>query len=366
MEVKMSITTPKLNIGFFPTPIHRMQNMEKHFGKGKMYIKRDDLTGFGLGGNKIRKIEYILKDAMDKGYEVIATYGGVQTNHGRLVAALCAKLGLKPVIICSGKRPDVMSGNLLLDKIFGADLYFMDLTGIENMEPDMSDKAKASLEEFTTKKVAKKYEDMGKKVYFMPMGGYTHLGNMGYVEAAMEINRQIQEQNLKIDYVVCANGSGGTYTGMVLGAKYCNAPFKVLGINVFYKSDEEINRMVEFANQTSEINHLGIRLTLDDFNLSNDFLCAGYNIPDKETRKYVYLLGSKEGLLIDPCYTGKAFMGYCSYIENGIIPPDANSLFLHTGGTPGLYSKEHLDCMQEELWSNNDIEYSSKDIDIET
>jgi len=352
----------KMKIGFFPTPLHEMVNLGDYFKKGKLYIKRDDLTGFGGGGNKIRKLEYILQDAVDKGYHVVCTFGGVQTNHGRLVASLCAKLNLKSVIICDGKHPAKMSGNLVLDKLFGADLYFMDSTSTGNFPIDEAKTVKLKLADFTINKVKEKYQALGEKVYFMPMGGHMPVGLLGYFDAALEINEQIKEQKLSIDYVVCAVGTGGTYAGLLLGAKFCNAPFKILGINVFYKSEADVNELVQMANMTSQMYQLGVHVSADDFHFSNSFLGKGYNIPDVETRRHIYLLSSKEGIVVDPCYTGKAFMGYCTYLEDGTIVKDSNSMFIHTGGFPGIYSQEHLDCIEEEMWDSNYQEYSNVDI----
>lgn len=346
----------KIDLCHLPTPIHTLDNMTKKIGKTKMLIKRDDLTGIGFGGNKLRKLEYILKKAIDEGYTTILTYGGVQTNHGRLTVAAAAKLGLKSIIMFYGKPPKKATGNLLLDKIMGADLYFMDTTDIDKIE-DLEERAEAynKFAEKHTNEVIRKYEEKGEKVFSIPIGGSTSLGTAGYITAVKEIMEQLEEMNEKVDYLVSGLGSAGTFTGLYLGAKYYNAPFKVIGSYISSRTDKQIDELIDFMNEVSNFYEMGIEVKREDIIYNLDYIGVGYNVPDKETREVIYELAREEGIFTDPCYTGKAFRCFIDLIKNETIPKDSTALFIHTGGKPGLYSDEHLLAMQDELW-NKDTE----------
>jgi D-cysteine desulfhydrase family pyridoxal phosphate-dependent enzyme len=327
-----------------------------------IYIKRDDLTGFALGGNKLRKLDYLLKDAIDNGCTVLITYGGVQTNHGRLTAAVAAKFGLKCGIIMDGPAPKKISGNLILDKMLGADLFFMDdsnFKGESNSNEEYLQKYKQLLDK-TTKKVIKMYEEKGDKVYVIPIGGSSPLGAAGYVMAAKEINDQLKEMKINMDYVFTGFGSVGTFAGLYLGAKYFNAGFTPIGIAVSHKSDLEIQEKVDYIEETNKFLELGVDVKLDDMWIERGFVGISYNVPDLETRKYVYMMAREEAIILDPCYTGKAFRGMVEMIETGKFKKNSNLMLIHTGGAPGLFSESHSDAMQQELWGGIQKEFILK------
>lgn len=337
----------KINTGMLNTPLHKLENISKDTGVN-IYIKRDDLTGYGFGGNKLRKLDYLLAEAIEQGCNVLLTYGGPQTNHGRLTAAVAARYGLKCGIIMDGPAPEKATGNLILDKMFNADLYFMDDTDFKNDE-DYSDKYN-KLKEKATNAVIKKYEDNGDKVYSIPVGGSSVLGAVGYLQAIDEINKQLEEKNIVIDHMVSGYGSCGTYAGLLLGSKYYESKFDVIGICVSHKNDEAIQKHIEYMNEISKTYELDIEITKNDIRVEKGYVGIGYNIPDEETRKCVYYVAGKESVVLDPCYTGKAFNGLLKMIESGKIAKGSNVLFLHTGGTPGIFSEGHSSAMQEELW----------------
>jgi D-cysteine desulfhydrase family pyridoxal phosphate-dependent enzyme len=354
----------KVQSALLPTPIHKMKRLSEEIGKASIYIKRDDLTGIGIGGNKLRKLDYIIGDAIDKGFTTVLTSGGRQTNHGRLTAAAAAKFGLKCVVICNGPKPDKMSGNLVLNRMLGSEVVFMDLKELEqvfdvNPPQEIIDNYESFVES-VQKKVIAKYEAMGDKVYVIPMGGHTPLGIMGYVDCVKEIMEQNEASGRKIDYVVAGNGSGGTYGGLLLGSLLYNAPFKVIGINIAGKDERAIEDIIEVTNKTSELFELGVKISKEDFTLYENSLGVGYNQPDEETRRAMYRIASREGILTDPCYTGKVFNGLLKLVEDETIEKDKNVMVVHTGGTPGIWTEEHLDAMHDELWNDIDVyEYKS-------
>lgn len=339
----------KINTGILNTPIHKLENLSKKYDVN-IFIKRDDMTGFALGGNKLRKLDYLLKDALDNNCTVLLTYGGAQTNHGRLTAAVAARFGLKCGIIMDGPAPKKASGNLILDKMMGADLFFMDDTSFKK-EPKELYKAKyKELVDKTTDEVVKMYEAVGEKVYLIPVGGSSPVGAAGYVMAVKEIKDQLAEMNVKMDYVFTGFGSTGTYGGLYLGTKYFNAGFIPIGIFVSHKNDNEIQEKVDYIKETNEFLELGVDVSLDDMWIEKGYVGISYNVPDPETRKYVYLMAREEAIILDPCYTGKTFRAMIEMIEAGKIPKGSNVMLLHTGGAPGLFSEGHSEAMQEELW----------------
>ena len=346
----------KIETGFLNTPIHKLENLSKKYGVN-IYIKRDDMTGLGMGGNKLRKLDYLLKDALDNDCNVLLTYGGAQTNHGRLTAAVAARFGLKCGIIMDGPAPKIASGNLILDKMMGADLYFMDDTSFKDEPKEVYQEKYKQLVDKTTKEVVSIYEEKGDKVYLIPIGGSSPVGAAGYVLAAKEIKDQLEEMNINMDYVFTGFGSTGTFGGLYLGAKYYNAGFKTVGIAVSHKNDLEIQEKVDYIIETNKFLELGVDVKIDDMWIEKGYVGISYNVPDPETRKYVYMMAREEAIILDPCYTGKTFRGMIEMIENGKIPQNSNVMFIHTGGAPGLFSERHQESMQEELWGENQKEF---------
>lgn len=349
----------KIDTGFLNTPIHKLENLSKKYNTN-IYIKRDDMTGFGLGGNKLRKLDYLLRDAIDNQCTVLLTYGGVQTNHGRLTAAVAARFGLKCGIIMDGPAPKKATGNLILDKMLGADLFFMDDSNFKGeSKVEYLEKYKQLFDK-TTKKVIKMYEEVGDKVYVIPVGGSSPLGAAGYVMAAKEIKDQLVEMKINMDYVFTGFGSVGTFGGLYLGAKYFDAGFTPIGIAVSHKNDLEIQEKVDYIEEANKFLELGVDVKLDDMWIEKGFVGISYNVPDSETRKYVYMMAREEAIILDPCYTGKTFRGMIEMIESGKIKNDSNIMLIHTGGAPGLFSEGHTEALQQELWGGTQKEFILK------
>lgn len=328
----------KVQCAALPTPIQKLENITKKVN-ANIYIKRDDMTGLGLGGNKLRKLDYLVADAIENKCNVLLTYGGVQTNHGRLTAAAAAKFNMKSVIVCFGNEPKDESGNLILDKMLNADVRFVQI--------DLNDNKDKVFERLNTvtENIVKQYEKKGDKVYIIPIGGSNTIGTYGYIECVKEI----LNQNIQIDYVVTALGSGGTFSGLWLGAKYYKAPFEVIGISVGQRGDNANKDLVKLINETSEKNNLGIECKENDIWVEDKYFGKGYNIPDAKTREIIYYLAQTEGIFVDPCYTAKAFNGMLDLIKIGKIKPNKNILFIHTGGAPALYTTEHLKEIQADV-----------------
>jgi len=314
----------KCPVGYNDTPLELMPNLTRSLGGGEPYIKRDDLTGIAMGGNKSRKL---VRHALDNGCTALMTFGGVQTNHGRITVAAAVKYGLKPILVLNGAKPDYCSGNLLLDRLMGADIYFVDTAAADSLPPARQKAAKSTYLEECARKIVKKYEADGHKVLRIPVGGQGVIGAAGYIQAVPEILRQMKEQGIS--------------------AKYLEPD---------YRSKEET---AAFINELSGYYSMGFTCSSDDIRLEcggahAPFWGVGYNDPDEVTQRYIRLLAEQEAVFADPCYTGKVFRGFVELVRDGVIPRDENAIFLHTGGAPGLWGKEHLDHMQKQLWSSDE------------
>lgn len=323
----------KVDLAVLPTPLQLMPNLTEVLGTGDLYIKRDDLTTVGLSGNKIRKLEYLLAEAKAQGATVLLTYGGAQTNHGRLTVAAATKAGLKSILILSGPEPEYYSGNLVLDKLMGADLYFT--------EGDKAEKAK---------EVIKAYEAAGDKVYEIPMGGSNELGAVGYFHMVGELKKQFDEMGIAPKYLVIGIGSVGTFVGIWLGIKYFGLELEMIPISIKPEPFLTEAEAADYINRTSEFMGLDIRCDEADLEwLYEDgnecFAGVGYNQPDCQTQEAIRLLASTEAIFTDPCYSGKVFHGFVETCKK-CLSKDESAVFLHTGGVPGLWTKEHLDHMQ--------------------
>lgn len=350
----------KVNCGFFPTPLHRLDNLSRELGCG-IFMKRDDLTGMGANGNKIRKLEYLVKDALDQGCTTLMTFGGPQTNHGRQTAAVAKKFGMRCIIVATMEESgpnEKLSGNLLLDAILDAEVIFMDTSSIvqtPDRSPDDVKADKLRMRREVADRIIAECEAKGEKVYEMPAGGSTELGCMGYFFAVKEILDQLGAMDQSIDYLICPSGSNGTYAGLWLGAHYYKAPFEVIGSCVSPHDPVYIEKMAEYINRASAKFELGVHAEPKDIHmLCREYAGPAYDTPDPVTFETIYRLARSEGLFVDPCYTGKGFTAVIKEIENGHIPQGSNVLFVHTGGLPGLYSEQHLTQFSKELWEGRE------------
>ena len=304
----------RVSIGVFPTPVQKLENISRILGT-QVYVKRDDLTGLGLGGNKLRKLEYLLADAKAQGAEVVFTTGGAQSNHAMLTAAAARKLGMTPILILKKRGVTARQGNQLLEHLMGVDVRFMDTDDYADIYAEMDRVGRA----------------LGKPYYKIPCGGSNALGTLGYVDCA----REIRDQGLHFDHLICAEGSGGTMAGLALGAKLYLPGTRVTGMMVDSDPFEEIT--VRLMREAAALLDADVQVSAEDFDL-RDLCGPGYAIPSQEGNAAVAMMAENEGLFLDPVYTGKAFAGRIAMARECAFKPTDRVLFLHSGGAGGLFA----------------------------
>lgn len=326
----------KIEILHLPTPLEHLKNVSEDLGVD-VYCKRDDLTNLATGGNKLRKLEYFLKDALDQGATMLITEGGAQTNHGRLTAAVATKYGLKCAIVTEDQYPGEISANLLLDGMLGCDVYF-----VKDMETGRQ-------------AVIDKYTAQGEKVYYVPMGGSNELGVLGYLECAIELDKQAREMGISDATVYVTVGSMGTYLGMLLGLKECGSSLGLTGINVLPYDGEGTNEenlrsaLWDYYQRICKFYDKDFGLTPEKMNIETHYIHGAYNNAVPEVRDVMYYLARKEAIIIDPCYTGKTFEAIYDKAKSGKIAQGSKVIFMHTGGLPGIYTKHHRVELEKEL-----------------
>lgn len=300
-----------------PTPIHRLNRVSDELGLD-VWVKRDDQTGFEWSGNKIRKLEFLAQDALDKGATCLVTCGGVQSNHCRATAALAAKLGLRCVLFLRGEEPEQYQANFLLDKIFGAEIFF--LTHEQYYE---------GMRELITL-VEGQIRGQGGKTYFIPEGGSNALGCFGYASAFQEIKAQESEP---FDSFFLANGSGGTQAGLVLGKLQSgDHKTKIVGVNVCYDEKKSYQLVKDVLWSAIQSYQLPLSFMAEDIEILNGFIGRGYALSAKEELDFLVKIARMEGLLLDPVYTGKAFYGMYQTLKRSPTAYGKRVLFLHSGG----------------------------------
>ncbi|MBQ1418502.1 MAG: pyridoxal-phosphate dependent enzyme, partial [Firmicutes bacterium] len=273
-------------------------------------------TGIGLGGNKVRKLEFLLADAKNKGAEIVFTTGGAQSNHAMLTAACCKKLGMTPILILKKRGVTDRKGNILLEYLMNTDVRFLDTGDSADVYREMD----------------RVGQESGKVYYKIPTGGSNALGALGYVNCVKEISEQT---DIKFDYICCAEGSGGTHAGVAMGAKLFMPNTKVIGMMVDTDPFEEITTNI--MKGLAELLELDFVPTVDDVHLV-DVCGAGYAIPSPEGNAAIRMMAENEGLFLDPVYTGKAFGGLIQMAREGKFGPDDNILYLYSGGAGGLFA----------------------------
>ena len=304
----------KVSLGVFPTPVHKLENISRLLGT-QVYVKRDDMTGLGLGGNKVRKLEYLLAEAKAQGAQVVFTTGGAQSNHAMLTAAAANKLGMKPILILKKRGVTDRRGNQLLEHLMGTDVRLMDTDSYADIYAQMDSVG----------------QELGVPYYKIPCGGSNVLGTLGYVDCA----REICDQGLQFDHIICAEGSGGTMAGLALGAKLYMPGARVTGMMVDTDPFEEIT--LELMRGAAALMGAEINISKDDFDL-RDLCGPGYAIASEEGNAAVAMMAAQEGIFLDPVYTGKAFAGLIAMAREGAFSPEDRVLFLHSGGAGGLFA----------------------------
>ena len=321
--MKDILSLPRLPLGVYPTPFYKLENISARYGKN-IWIKRDDLCGVALGGNKVRKLEFLLADAKAQGCDTVFTTGGAQSNHAMLTAACAARLGMKCVLPLKKRGVTEHKGNLILDDIYGAEVRFIDTDRYSDIYDEMDRMSEALAKE-------------GRKAYHIPVGGSTPLGALGYVNCVRELTAQAQEQGVKIGHIVSATGSGGTTAGLLLGAKLYQPGVKVTGMGVDTDPFEEI--VPTLASGAAELLECPFERTSDDFQMVYH-VGQGYAIANAEDTPYIEELARMEGILLDPVYTGKAWAGMLKLLQEGYFDGQDNIVFVHTGGAAALFAMD--------------------------
>ena len=317
----------RIKLGHFPTPIEHLKKITKYFGGPNIFIKRDDCTGLATGGNKTRKLEFLIPDAIKNKAELIVTVGAVQSNHARQTAAACALMGLKCLIVLEQRLKDppdayMKSGNVFLNKLFGADIK------VCPKNEDVSEYAEKLIKDINSK---------GTNVYFIPGGGSNPVGALGYVECLNEIIKENKKYNFS--QIVHATGSSGTQAGLLAGRKYFNCNIPITGICVRHKKDIQVDKVYTEAKKTCEKLQCKI-LDKSDVIVYDEYIGSGYGEPTKGMIEATKLLAREEAILLDPVYSGKAFAGPIDLIKNKKFTKNDNVLFIHTGGAVSLSAYE--------------------------
>lgn len=321
----MTHNLPKASLGYFPTPLIELTRLSKTLGGPNIYMKRDDNTGLALGGNKTRKLEYIMGDALAKGADTVITAGAIQSNHCRQTAGAAASLGLECHLVLGGEEPEQPQGNLLLDKVYGCHIHW---TG-ENRKGEDIPALVAQL------------KAEGKKPYVIPYGGSNELGAIAFIEAYKELNAQREALKVDFSHIIFASSSGATHAGLMLGNKILQTHSQIIGINIDKGEMDKVpfdEHIVSLANSTAQLIAADYQFTADDLILNSDYVGDGYGVIGELEKEAIALTAQNEGILLDPVYTGRAMGGLIDMIRTEQIKATDNVLFWHTGGAPALFA----------------------------
>ena len=323
----MNLKFDRISLGHFPTPIEYLENITNHLNGPKIYIKRDDCTGLATGGNKTRKLEFLMPDAIKNKTDLVVTVGAVQSNHTRQTAAACAILGLKCLIVLEQRLADapnayMTSGNVFLDKLFGAEVILCP------SEKDVKEYAEEIMAE---------RKNQGVNPYYIPVGGSNHIGELGYVVCLREIIEYDKDNSFT--HIVLATGSGGTHSGSLVGKTYYKSNIKIVGISVKDKKNDQEEKVFKLAKEACDY------IQCDEPNRKDvlafdEYVGGGYGVPTEGMKEAVKLMAMKEAILLDPVYTGKGFDGLLDLVTKKYFKDTDKLLFIHTGGAVSLHAYE--------------------------
>ncbi len=319
-------TFPRIRFASLPTPVEMLPRLSAEFGGPRIMVKRDDLTGIAFGGNKVRKLEFLLAEAQSHGARTVLTAGAIQSNHCRQTAAACARLGFDCRLVLSGQKPASASGNLLLDQLFQAKITW---TNLEERDTTLQQTFQAAWE-------------AGERPFLIPYGGSNTTGAMGYVFAMKEM----LDQDCHPDWIVFASSSSGTQAGLVTGGALFGYTGKVLGISVDESEADLKDKVASLANATADVMDEEIRFLPQEILVSADYLGGGYGVMGTAEMEAIRTFARLEGLLLDPVYTGRAAAGLIDLVRNGFFKPSETVLFWHTGGGPALFSERYANLAE--------------------
>jgi len=322
---------PRLSLGCFPTPLVEAKHLSEVLAGPRILIKRDDLTGLALGGNKCRRLEFLMGYARERGLDSFLISG--IHNYTAQLAAATAKVGFKVRQIIHGDvSPKDKQGNYVLHRILNSDIKVIEPISPDETPDNVTAKRNAALES-----EAVKLREEGYNPFVIRAWESTPVENIGWVDAVDEICQQLKEQNIEAQYLITTISQGGTHAGLVLGTKYLGNPFKVIGISEHYTRAEAIGEVVRMTNETAEFLELGISITPNEVTIHDEYTGDGYLKPTKESIEAIKLVAQTEGFFLDPVYTGKAMAGLIDLIRKGEFTAKDTVVFIHTGGIPYLF-----------------------------
>lgn len=320
------ITIPeRIILANLPTKIEKLERISAQLQGPSIYIKRDDQTGTELSGNKIRKLEYCIREAIDQGCDTLITCGGIQSNHCRATAAAAAKLGLKAIVVLRGHDPDTYEGNLLLDHLLGAEVRWISSEDYRDHRMDIMHT------------IADEVSAKGQQAYVIPEGASSGIGAFGYFSALQEIVQQEQELGISFDAVIVAVGSGGTHGGLLLAQQLLSTSHRIIGINVCDDEDYFIKAITTVIEESAHYLDQSVTIPTEAIEIIDGYVGKGYAQSQPQELQCIKDLASLEGVILDPVYTGKAFYGLVEEIRKGTFQDLQNILFIHTGGLYGLF-----------------------------
>ena len=317
----------KLNLANLPTKIEKLSRLSQEWGFD-LYVKRDDQTGSELSGNKVRKLEYVLKEAFDMGCDTIITCGGIQSNHCRATVVAATKLEMNPVVLLRISEAPKVEGNYFLDKLFGADVRFC-----------TPEEYRSSRNEIM-KKIAEDFSQNGHKAYIVPEGASFGIGALGYYDCMLEIVAQEKAMGINFDTVVVAVGSGGTYAGLYLANKFLKLNKRVIGMAVCDNQNYFKDVIFDISKEALPYINEKIDINREEIEINDKYIGVGYALSRPEELSFIAEIARKEALALDPVYTGKAMYGLYNEIKSSNMSDSKNILFIHTGGLFGLFPKQ--------------------------
>lgn len=319
----------RIEFAHLPTPVERLPRLSEYLGGPELLIKRDDQTGLATGGNKTRKLEYLLAEAQNLGADTLVTTGAVQSNHCRQTAAAAARGGFDCILVLAGERPDMVSGNLLLDQLYGAEIVWTTREARDE----------------TLQQVVAETSAAGLSPYLVPYGGSNATGACSYAFAIQELLMQ----GVQADWIVFASSSGGTQAGMVVGAHLFEFSGQVLGISIDEQAEVLQERIAGLASAVADFLGEDLTFSSQDIRVNADYLGGGYGVVSEMEREAIRLFARNEGILLDPVYTGRAAGGMIDLIRKGYFSSDETVLFWHTGGIPALFAEKYRGVVSGEL-----------------
>ena len=314
---------PRVRLAILPTPIEALPALSAYLGGPQILVKRDDMTGLGMGGNKILKLEYLVAESKANGAKMLITTGAAQSNHCRQTAAVAARMGFACHLVLTGDSKGSSNGNLLLDSLFGTEITWCDKKDRENTLSDVFDSA----------------WNNGKRPFLIPYGGSNPIGAAAYVTAFSEL----VTQELSPDTIVFATSSGGTQAGLVLGSKVNHSNTRILGISVDVHAEDLKMKVSKLINETADRMQVNISAEANEILVDDSYIGEGYGVVSSLERDAIKLFAQKEGLLLDPVYTGRAAGALIDMISKGKFKAGEQVLFWHTGGTPALFASQYCD-----------------------